>query len=483
MNDDVFQLSGTMIDQKYRVGAVVARGGFGVVYRGEQVRLKRPVAIKVLSWTGDTSVSAEEIAEQFVAEAELLARLDHPAIVRVLDVGSVTTSGKRDAPWMALEWVEGRTLYDDIASRTAEERRAPAECLALMRPVLEALALAHSHGIAHRDIKPGNIMLVTPPSDAALSRGRALVRLLDFGIAKVMAPDEARPTTGETATTSKLSAFSARYASPEQVSGSRTGPWTDVHAVALVITHLLTMRAPYPGEDALSIAARALSIDRPTPGSFGVDVGAWEPVLAKALALHPSDRYPDAGALLAALDASVPASVSPPRRDSLLHTAPPEVSLSDEPSAVAPSRDSKIDRAVAPKDAHDPLENSLKSEERSVSRGASRRARTPLALAALALVACLALALSRLRRADAQRETALPLRSADASAPSVVDVTELDASAAPADATAAIDAVEASAADVTDAARRDHAVSTNTARAHRDAGPRQTTVPPIPLGP
>ncbi len=487
MTDDEFQLKGTLIDQKYRVESVVARGGFGVVYRGEQVRLKRPVAIKVLSWTGDSKVSVDDIAAQFVAEAELLAKLDHPAIVRVLDVGSVTTPGGREAPWMALEWVEGRTLQEDLNARPSDTRRTPAECLALLRPVLEALALAHSHGIAHRDIKPGNIMLLTPPSDAARARGRPLVRLLDFGIAKVMAPDEARPTSGETATVSRLSAFSARYAAPEQVGGSRTGPWTDVHAMALVITQLLTMRAPYPGEEALALAARALSDDRPTPGHFGVDVGTWEPVLARALSLQPSDRYRDAGALLAALDEALPANLPAPRRDSLLHTAPPDVSLTDDVSEVVLDDASRVERVDAPKARPDALDNSLRTEERAVANELFQRSRAPMVLLGAVVIACVALAANSLRRTPTEREDGLPLRAADASVTRVVDSAVLVANEALEDASVAIDAIDAAedqalASDVVDASRRAR-VNSTTLRPHRDAGPRQTTVPPIPLGP
>ncbi len=475
MTDDVFELSGKMIDQKYRVDGVVARGGFGVVYRGEQVRLKRPVAIKVLAWSGDAAVPADEIAEQFHAEAEVMAQLDHPAIVRVLDVGATPTAGGRDAPWIALEWVEGRTLHEELNGSSSVERRTPAECLALLRPVIEALALAHAHGIAHRDIKPSNIMLVTPPAEAARATGRPLVRLLDFGIAKVMAPDEIRPATGETATASKLSAFSARYAAPEQVSGSRTGPWTDVHAVALILSQMLTGHAPYPGDDALSVAARALAITRPTPRSSGVDVGAWEPVLARALALHPAERYPDAGALLAALDASLAESRPPASEDPLHGTAPPELSLLSE-QFIAP-----VEPPEASSAQRDALSDSVRAAERAAPVEPERRLGARHALAAVALVALVALLVSALRRPDGESEASLPLRVVSLDVP----VTPVDETAtASEDASAAdLDAVSALVvADVTDAPTR-RAPPTPGLRAHRDAGPRPTTVPPIPLGP
>ena len=329
---DPFQLIGTLLDGKYRVDEAIAQGGFGVVYRGEHVRLKRPVAIKVLARQGDGSADAEALVAQFHAEAELLTRLDHPAVVQVLDLGATAIPRGRTAPWMALEWVDGVTLLDDLRLREGDDPRTPTECLALMRPVLEALAQAHALGIAHRDVKPGNIMLVRDEEDARANdsgegtsfgprsaakaprvTARPRVRLLDFGIAKVMRPDELRPSGGDTATGAGVGAFSMRYASPEQLSGARTGPWTDVHALALVLTQLLTHRQPYPGEEAVSVAAGVLADRRPTPALHDVDVGAWEPVLAKALALRPAERYQDAGALLAALDGALSRATPVPR--------------------------------------------------------------------------------------------------------------------------------------------------------------------------
>ena len=91
-----------------------------------------------------------------------MARLSHPAIARVLDFGVAEMPDKERGPWMALEWVEGRTLKDDLVERRGKGGRSPAECLALLRPILEALAHAHEEGVVHRDIKPANMILTTP---------------------------------------------------------------------------------------------------------------------------------------------------------------------------------------------------------------------------------------------------------------------------------------------------------------------------------
>ncbi|MFO0608424.1 MAG: serine/threonine-protein kinase [Polyangiales bacterium] len=295
---DEFGLVGTAIDGKYAVEAVAAAGGFGVVYRGRHLVLGSAVALKVLRVPPELGEGARRaFVQMFLNEARIVAALTHPAVVRAVDFGAVAYAPGLDAPWMALDWIDGATLARDLDARRGRGGRSPAEALSLLGPVAEALAEAHEAGVAHRDVKPGNVMLPH-------ARGRRGVeaRLLDFGIAKVMGGDETA-TSGQTLTHSALPAFSPRYAAPEQVSRMRSGPWTDVHALGLLFTEVLTDRAPYDG-DKLQLTAQAMASARPTPGRFGVDVGPWESVLARALALHPNDRYPDARALLDALEAT-----------------------------------------------------------------------------------------------------------------------------------------------------------------------------------
>lgn len=297
---DVFGLVGTRLDGKYDIEAVVAEGGFGVVYRGVHRGLHKPVAVKVLKVPEDLAgPTRKAFLEKFSEEARTVARLEHPAIVRVIDFGASPMPRGESAPWMVLDWLQGTTLEDDIAARGGGNGRSPAEALALLRPAFEALSHAHDEGVVHRDVKPGNMMLVSN------RRGEISLRLLDFGIAKLV-DGEGERTSGMTATRSALKAFSPHYAAPEQISGTRTGPWTDVHALALVVVEVLTGRAPYAQHDMTALYADVLSSTRPTPAKFGVDVGAWEPVLAKALSLMPSDRYADARALLSALAVALP---------------------------------------------------------------------------------------------------------------------------------------------------------------------------------
>ncbi len=296
---DLFSLVGGRLDGKYDVHSVIGEGGFAVVYRGTHRHLEKPVAIKVLKTPATLPEAARgEFLQKFVFEAKTLARLEHPAIVRVLDFGAGLLPAGGAAPWIVLEWIDGESLEDRLSARRGHGGAPPAEALALLRPVFAALAVAHDEGFAHRDLKPANVML-------ARTRGGIEPKLLDFGIAKSMEREVAEPS-GHSATHSSLRAFTLAYASPEQLGGTRTGPWTDVHALALLMVEVLTDLAPIAGEDATALTAAVMSPTRPTPGILGLDVGPWEAVLRRALAMRPGERFQDARAFLQALEAEVP---------------------------------------------------------------------------------------------------------------------------------------------------------------------------------
>jgi hypothetical protein len=381
--EDEFGLLGTAIDGKYVVESVVAAGGFGVVYRGRHAVLGSPVALKVLKVPPDMRESVRAaFVQMFLNEARIVASLTHPAVVRAMDFGAVEYAAGLAAPWMALDWIDGATLAHDLEARRGRGGRSPAEALALLTPVLEALAEAHEASVVHRDLKPGNVML---PS-ARGRRGAVEARLLDFGIAKVMGGDDTT-TSGQTQTHSALPAYSPRYASPEQVSRMRTGPWTDVHASGLLLTELLVDRAPYEG-DQLRLTAQAMAATRPTPARFGVDVGPWEAILARAMALHPSDRYAHAGELLSALEATVTEAerARAAQASSALLLDEPTLTRTlpaAAPSAPAPIGGGTISAVVLP-------------EAPPAPRGKGRRVVVALALgAAAALVGATAFKLGR----------------------------------------------------------------------------------------
>lgn len=292
---DRFQLLGTTLERKFRVERIVAEGGFGVVYYATHVALERAIALKVLKTPPELNEKARAaFIEGFAREARATCKINHPNIVQVLDFGVAEMPSGELAPYMALEWLNGRTLREALMERRGRGGRSLHETFALIRPALEALAYAHDEGIAHRDIKPANMMLVP-------TRKGETLKLLDFGIAKVMEEGE-EAGSGQTRTQSSLNAFSLAYAAPEQIGGSRTGPWTDVHAMALIITEIMTDRPPYDGKERTEICCDVLSSTRPTPAKRRVDAGPWEPVLTRALALRPADRYNNCGEFLAALE-------------------------------------------------------------------------------------------------------------------------------------------------------------------------------------
>ncbi len=191
-------------------------------------------------------------------------------------------------------------------------RLEPQHALELLGPVIQAIAAAHREGVVHRDLKPSNIILVEQ-HDAVVAK------VLDFGIAQIRAGE--KPQSAETALSSDstrgFAGFSPDYAAPEQVSYGRTGPWTDVHALGLILTELVTGERPYPsGGDIEQRLSAVVAERRPTPASKGVDVDRWEPVLARALARRPVDRHPDAHSLFDALSAALAVPPTAGRRRS-----------------------------------------------------------------------------------------------------------------------------------------------------------------------
>jgi Protein kinase domain len=298
---DRFGLAGARLAGRYRVEGQVAEGGFAVVYRAVQIALERPIALKVLKTPPGLGEAARARFERrFETEARTIAKLQHPFIVDVHDYGVSPMPSGEPAPWMALEWLDGETLERDLDRRRGAGGRTMAEAVALLRPVIDAVAYAHRRGIVHRDIKPANLMIVD-------GEGGPMLRMLDFGIAKIMEGDpigDTRPGRG-----SGGPGFSPDYAAPEQITYSRTGPWTDVHALGLLLTELLTDEPPFaaargPAGDE-QLFEQIMSADRPTPARKAVDAGALEKIIARALALSPGQRWKDAGELLEAVDARV----------------------------------------------------------------------------------------------------------------------------------------------------------------------------------
>jgi len=304
--NDSFRLVGQVLDGRHRVDRVVGEGGFGVVYRGFHLKLGHPIAIKCLKTPSHfTEEGQRAFVDRFNKEAQLLSRLSsgHPAIVRVYDYNSVATPSGATATYMVQDWLRGKSLLEWIRTSPAMPL-TPAEAVTLLRPAIEGLAHAHSQDVAHRDVKPANIYVV------ADAEGHATTKVLDFGIAKAVQAGESE-TQKTTHTSSGFSAFSPVYGAPEQFSSKRfgeSGCATDVHALGLILTELVTGRRALEGDEFGELLLAATGEARPTPRARGATVGdAFESVCAKALGLDPKKRYPNARELLSALEGALAA--------------------------------------------------------------------------------------------------------------------------------------------------------------------------------
>ncbi len=309
MSGDGFGLVGSTLDTKYRVDEVVGEGGFGIVYRGFHLVFEHPVAIKCLLIPASFDTAAQRLfLDRFKEEGKLLSRLSqHPNITRVFDFGETWTDKGTAVPYLVLEWLTGSDL-EVLLQRRVEQGLGPyseQQAVSLLRPVIDAIGLAHRAGVAHRDLKPSNILLTQTLQGATL-------KVLDFGVAKAMQAGEVTAASARK-TTGLFRAYSPAYGAPEQFRSSvygATGPWTDVHALGLLFVELTTGRPAYEGVEYADFYEAAVSPARPTPRARGALVSdAFEAVIARALARDPKERYQDAGELLQALAAVVPAAV------------------------------------------------------------------------------------------------------------------------------------------------------------------------------
>ncbi|HVW33816.1 MAG TPA: PASTA domain-containing protein [Acidimicrobiia bacterium] len=263
----VADLTGRVLAGRYRLVTPIGTGASGRVYAASDVKLQRRVAVKVLH-----AALADDAGflRRFGAEAQLAASLHHPNVVAVYDWG------EDDTPFMVLELLEGgslRTLLD------RGHRLTPAQAAAVGRQVAGGLAYAHARGLVHRDVKPANLLFD--------EHGTA--RVADFGLARALAEASWTEPAGTVLGT-------ARYAAPEQVRGIVDGR-SDLYSLALVLVEAVTGAVPFTSDT--SLATLLARVERPL--EVPAELGVLRPVLERAGAADPAERFPDARAFAAAL--------------------------------------------------------------------------------------------------------------------------------------------------------------------------------------
>ena len=279
-------LVGIVLDARYRVDAIIATGGMSSVYRGLDLRLDRPVALKVMDsrYAGD-----QQFLVRFQREARAVARLKDPGLVAVYDQG---IDGQH--PFLVMELIEGGTLRELLRERGPMPPHAVA---AVLTPILGGLAAAHRAGLVHRDIKPENVLI----SDDGE------VKIADFGLVRAVA--EAKITS------TSVILGTAAYLSPEQVGTGDAGPGSDVYGVGILAYELLTGTTPFTGDSVLAVAYQRMDNEVPPPSAAIAGVPPqFDEMVRRATRRDPDDRYADAGVMGAALDSIVTELGLPPFR-------------------------------------------------------------------------------------------------------------------------------------------------------------------------
>jgi serine/threonine-protein kinase len=277
-----------MMAERYRALARVGVGGTAVVFRCRDLHTQRIVAVKALKSTSTNA--SPEAAARFRREARLAGRLSHPNIVRVLDYGLTlpvivgpqshwSEDPDKPVPYLAMEYIYGATLKDLL------RRVGPLPLDWVWRigeQLCSALALAHSVGVVHRDVKPQNVMLLDSPLEL-------LAKLTDFGIARQIGGDlTALTATGQVIGTPD-------YLSPEQVLGEPGGPSSDLYSLGIVLYELITGQLPFEADTPLAAASKRMMVDAPPLTAFRRDTPpALQEVILVALRREMSERFQSA---------------------------------------------------------------------------------------------------------------------------------------------------------------------------------------------
>lgn len=255
------ELNNAHVFGNYRILQKIGQGGMGVVYKAQDLRLSRIVAIKLIS---KNALQEKEI-QRFLTEAKANAQLQHPGIVRLLDVG------QKPQNYLTMEYIEGVTLKELIYQR----KITPANSVHILVQLAEALQYAHDMGIIHRDIKPENIMITR----------NGMAKIMDFGLAKIVDSNTQISQTGDIMGT-------PAYMSPEQVNGAGVTDKTDIYSLGATLYEILTLRPMFEGKNRVNIWYKILKDDPIWPRQLNADISSdLEAICIKCLQKNPDKRY------------------------------------------------------------------------------------------------------------------------------------------------------------------------------------------------
>jgi serine/threonine-protein kinase len=261
---------GRLLDGRYRVESLIATGGMATVYLGTDTRLDRTVALKIMH---AELANDEDFVRRFVGEARSVARLSHPNVVGVYDQGA---DGR--TLYLAMEYVPGRTLRDLLNERG---NLGPREALDIMEGVLGGLGAAHAAGLAHRDVKPENVLLTSSHA----------VKVADFGLARMLA--------GTSNTKTGMLIGTAAYLAPEQVSQGVADARTDVYAAGILLFEMLTGEQPHTADTPLAVAYKHVNEAVPVPSRVTDGIPpALDDLVLRATSRNPALRPADGGQFL-----------------------------------------------------------------------------------------------------------------------------------------------------------------------------------------
>jgi eukaryotic-like serine/threonine-protein kinase len=300
---DLDDLIGQLINNNYLLEDKIGEGGMGAVFRAIDIRNGDYRAVKVIS---PQLISNNNEAKRFLREARLGLILSHPGIVKVYEFGE-TTEGLL---FMVMEYIEGKPLIDLIEE---EAPFAPARIISILEPLCEALDYAHSHNVLHRDLKPGNIIVIKD------EQGRESSKLVDFGIMKLLKADDQMSNVQLTDTNVVLG--TPDYMSPEQLVCHELKPTADVYSLGVILYQMLTGGFPIDYFDFAEFLMLKVYRDAEPPSTrFAFIPPELDTLILKVLARDPEQRYQSAGALYRAYLQTVcrlPAAVQQPDAETL----------------------------------------------------------------------------------------------------------------------------------------------------------------------